>query len=302
MNRRRFTHMLGAAALAAAVPELPAQAHGALATRKQPYSLSVMLWTVFPRLPFEQRLEKAAEAGYNQVELVGEYDTHHWTAADFARANAARKRLGIRFDATSGLTHGIADPAAREAFLKDLRRATVSMETLGCPAIIALAGNVVPGMTREAQHACCVETLKRAAALVEGRTIEGQPVRVLLETIDPEENPKQFLTRMTEAIEVVRAVNHPQVQVLYDFFHEQIAEGNLIEKLEKHIDVVGLMHVADVPGRHQPGTGEINYTNIYRALGRLDYRHAVAMEFVPLGEPVSTLRQAGDAARNPGVV
>ena len=89
-----------------------------------------------------------------------------------------------------------------------------------------------------------------------------------------------------------RAVNHPQVQFLYDLFHEQIAEGNLIEKLEKHIDVIGLVHVADVPGRHQPGTGEINYINIYRKLAELKYRHVVAMEFHPTGDPIATLRAA----------
>jgi hydroxypyruvate isomerase len=66
----------------------------------------------------------------------------------------------------------------------------------------------------------------------------------------------------------------------------------LIEKLDKHIDVIGLIHVADVPGRHEPGTGEINYTNIYRKLATLNYRHTVAMEFHPTGDPVSTLRAA----------
>jgi hydroxypyruvate isomerase len=87
-------------------------------------------------------------------------------------------------------------------------------------------------------------------------------------------------------------VNHPQVQFLYDLFHEQIGEGNLIEKLEKHIDVIGLIHVADVPGRHQPGTGEINYTNIYRKLAALNYRGMVAMEFLPTGDAVEALRRA----------
>jgi hydroxypyruvate isomerase len=82
------------------------------------------------------------------------------------------------------------------------------------------------------------------------------------------------------------------VQFLYDLFHEQIAEGNLIEKLEKHIDVIGLIHVADVPGRHEPGTGEINYANIYRRLTDLKYGHAVAMEFRPTGDPLSALRAA----------
>ncbi len=303
MNRRTFTQALGAAAVGSAVHGLPARAQNtALARQSASYSLSVMLWTVFPKLPFEERLEKVAEAGYNQVELVGEYHAQNWTAADFARANAARKRLGFRFDATAGLAHGIGDPAARDAFLADLRQALTPMETLACPAMIVLSGNVVPGLSREAQHQCCIETLKRAAGMVEGRQIDGQPVRILLETIDPEENPKYFLTRAAEAIDVVRAVNHPQVQFLYDFFHEQIAEGNLIEKLEKHIDVVGLIHVADVPGRHQPGTGEINYANIYSTLNRLNYKHAVAMEFMPTGDPVYVLRQAREQARRPGIV
>jgi hydroxypyruvate isomerase len=298
MNRRTFAQALATAALSSAAPEFPAAAareaafaQAATASARAPqFPLSVMLWTVFNNLPFEERLAKVAEAGYRNVELVGEY--RNWSEDDFARANTARKRLGIQFDATAGLAHGVADPAVRDAFLADLHQALATMETLGCPAMIALSGNVVPGMSREAQHQSCVESLKRAAAMVEGRQINGQPVRLLLECIDPEENPKYFLTSATEAIDIVRAVNHPQVQFLYDIFHEQIAEGNLIEKLDKHIDVIGLIHVADVPGRHQPGTGEINYGNIFRKLVELNYQKMVAMEFKPTGNPVAALRAA----------
>jgi hydroxypyruvate isomerase len=82
------------------------------------------------------------------------------------------------------------------------------------------------------------------------------------------------------------------VKFLYDFFHEQISEGNLIEKLEKNIDIVGLVHVADVPGRHEPGTGEIHYPNIYRKLAQLKYDRYCAMEFLPTGDPVQSLRAA----------
>ena len=70
--------------------------------------------------------------------------------------------------------------------------------------------------------------------------------------------------------------------------------GNLIEKLDKHIDSIGLIHVADVPGRNEPGTGEINYPNIYRKLAQLKYRNVVAMEFYPTVDPVATLRAAKD--------
>jgi hydroxypyruvate isomerase len=303
MNRRTFAQGIAASALAtAAAPAFSETAFSGPASSASagqpvpgmrpltPFPLSVMLWTVFRDLKFEQRLEKIAEAGYTNVELVGEYAK--WSQADFDRANAARKRLGIRFDATAGLAHGVSNPADREAFVEELRQGLKPMETLGCPAMIVLSGNVVPGLSREAQHQSCIEGLKRAAALVEGKQIDGQPVRVLLECIDPEENPKYFLTSAAEAIEIVQAVNHPQVRFLYDLFHEQIAEGNLIEKLEKHIDVIALIHVADVPGRHQPGTGEINYGNIYRKLAALKYRGMVAMEFMPTGDAVEALRRA----------
>ncbi len=293
MNRRNFVHTFAATALAAAAPKLPSAP-----AAPAPFALSVMLWTVFRDLPFEDRLAKVAEAGYNQVELVGEYK--NWQQADFDRANAARKRLGIRFDATAGLAHGIADPSVRDAFLAELRQALVPMQTLECPAMIVLSGNVVPPLTREAQHQASIETLKQATSLVEGKTIAGQPVRLLLECIHLEENPKYFLTSASEAIDIVRAVNHPQVQFLYDIFHEQMSYGDLISKLDKHIDVIGLIHIADVPGRHQPGTGEVNYGNIYKKLVELNYRHNVAMEFLPSGDPISTLRAAKTLALTAG--
>jgi len=301
MNRRTFTQALGAAAFSAAAP-MPSSGAAAPAAKLPPYSLSVMLWTAFPKLPFVEQLEKVAEAGYNQVQLVGEYRLKNWTADDYARANAARKRLGMRIDTTAGLAHGVADPAARDAFLADLRDALKSMETLGTSDIIVLSGDVVPGLARETQHQSCVETLKRAAAMVEGKQIDGRPVRIQFETIDPLENPKYYLTSMIENFEVVRAVNHPQVRALYDFFHEQIAEGNLIAKLEKNMDILGLVHVADVPGRHHPGSGEINYGNIFRKLAELNYQHTIAMEFVPLGDGVAELRKAKELALSAGAV
>jgi hydroxypyruvate isomerase len=289
MNRRKFAQSMAATAMAAVAAGRAPVAEAAPLSKGPEFGLSVMLWTVFKDLPFEERLAKVAEAGYRNVELVGEYAK--WSDADFDRAIAAKKRLGISFDATAGLDR-IADPSARGKFLEQLRAALSPMERLECPAMIVLSGDAVPGLSREAQHASCVEGLKQAVKLIEGKQIDGQPVRLLLECIHVEERPKYFLTSAAEAIEVVRAVNHPQVQFLYDIFHEQMGFGNLIEKLETHIDVIGLIHIADVPGRHQPGSGEIYYTNIYRKLAQLHYRKNVAMEFIPLGDPVDALRLA----------
>ena len=292
MDRRQFTQALAASAFAVASPAVPAAAGAQSSSpgNEAPFALSVMLWTVFNTLPFEERLAKVVEAGYTNIELVGEYGK--WAPADFDKANAARKKLGIRFDATAGLKNGVANPAQRDALMEELRQALVPMETLACPAMIMLSGNVVPGLTRDQQHQSCIDSLKKAVALVEGKQIDGQPVRLLLECIHLEENPHYYLTSATEAIEIVRAVNHPQVQFLYDIYHEQMSFGQLIEKLEKHIDVIGLIHVADVPGRHEPGTGEINYANVYKKLAELKYKHVVAMEFKPKGDPVATLQAA----------
>lgn len=255
-----------------------------------PYKLSVMLWTVFRDLSFEQRLEKVAAAGYTNVELVGEYQK--WNDADFDQAIAARKRLGITFDCTAGIKHSLCNPEERDALLVEIRSTLPVMQRLECPALILLSGNIVPGMTVEIQTQSCVDGLQAAVKVIEGKRIKGEPMRLLLENIDPEENPKYFLTSVARGFEIVKAVGHPQVQFLYDFFHEQIAEGNLIEKLEKNIEHVGLVHVADVPGRHAPGTGEINYQNIFRKLVDLKYDRIVAMEFLPQGDPVEELRVA----------
>lgn len=253
-----------------------------------PFKISVMLWTVFGKLPFEQRLEKVAAAGYHAVELVGEYSK--WSDEEYGRMNAKKRSLGITFDTMVGGTD-LADPRKRDKFLSDIRNGLSTADKLECPAMICLSGNEVPGMARPAQHESLVEGLKRAAEVVHGKGIT-----LLLENIDPEENPHYYLSSVAEGFKIIGEVNHPQVKFLYDFYHEQIAEGNLIEKLAKNIDKVGLVHIADVPGRHEPGTGEINYPNIYKKLAELKYSHYVAMEFIPTGDPVETLKRAREEA------
>lgn len=294
MNRREFYRNLAGAALGAAIvgSDDPARAalRGPQITGQVPFQISIMLWTVFQELPFEERLEKVAEAGYRNVELVGEFE--NWSNSEWKNALRKKRELGITFDTTGGLGHanervGIADPTAQEAVLNDLRDILPTCERLDCHQIILLSGNVVPGLTHEQQHQSCIECLERAAEIVEGKDFE-----LLVENIDPEENPRYFLTSVAEGFEIIRAVNHPQVRFLYDFYHEQIAEGNLIAKLEKNIDLVGVCHIADVPGRHEPGTGEIDYINIYRKLSALNYSGYIAMEFLPRRDPVGSLRKA----------
>ena len=302
MNRRNFSKALAGATLGPAALALKARAGAELEPGgtntagmsrsaadlggvEAPFKISIMLWTVFTGLPFEERLEKVAEAGYHAVELVHEYSA--WTESDFTRYNKKRAELGITFDTTAGLRHGVGDPSVREAFLTDVREQLKIMEKLECPALIVMSGNVVPGLAPQAQHDSCVEGLKRAAELV-----EGKGMTLLLENIDLEENPRYYMWSVPEAFRIIEEVNHPQVKFLYDFYHAQISGGNLITNLKGHADKVGLFHIADVPGRHEPGTGEIDYRNIYKQIAESNYHGYAAMEFHPIGDPIKTLAQA----------
>jgi hydroxypyruvate isomerase len=288
MLRREFVGVCTGAAVAAvtAVPSVVAlPVHTAGETEGVPFSLSVMLWTVYSDLPFSQRLEKVREAGYHAVELVGEFKD--WKKQDFADARRKKQELGIDFDGTTGVWQPRGDAAAREIFLKSLREFIPTMKELECTRLIMQTGDKVPGLSQAEMHANCIETLKRGGEIAAKNEIE-----LLIENIDPEENPKYFVTLSAEGFEMIRSVGNPHVRFLYDLFHEQISAGNLIAKLEKNIDLVGLVHVADVPGRHHPGTGEINYSNIFRKLAELRYSRYVAMEFKPIGDPVKELRVA----------
>jgi hydroxypyruvate isomerase len=135
-----------------------------------------MLWTVFRDLPFEQRLERVAEAGYRAVELVGEFK--EWSEADFRNANRKKRELGMVFDATSGVNHSLCDPTERDAFLAEVRAMLPVMQQLECGKLIILSGNKVPTLSLSDQHASCVEGLKRAAEFAAGKNVE-----VLLENI-----------------------------------------------------------------------------------------------------------------------
>ncbi len=275
MNRRGFSKLLlGAAAL-----PLVARGQGSMKVPR----LSCMLWTLAKVAPFERALEMVAEAGYQGVELVGEFQ--RWSPEEMQRYAAKMTKLRLVVDAASGVKTGFAVPGAEEAFLADFRGQLRYMQQLGCRRVILLSGATVGAAA--AQRETAVANLIKAAELA-----AAQEVEIVIEPIDALENPTIFLQSVAEAFPIVRAVNRPNVKVLYDLYHEQRGFGNLLEKLEKNIDLVGLIHVADVPGRHEPGTGEIDFEVIYRKLAALRYGGWIAMEFYPTGDPVAALRTA----------
>ena len=90
-----------------------------------------------------------------------------------------------------------------------------------------------------------------------------------------------FLDGSAAGFDLVRAVDSPRIKLLYDIYHMQVMEGNIIQTLTGNLDVIGHVHVADVPGRHEPGTGELNYANIFAALREAGYDKYVGFEFEP---------------------
>lgn len=204
---------------------------------------------------------------------------------------ARLRSLGMVVDSMSGVRAGFAVPeeteAFREQFVEHLRYA----KELECPQVILLSGKRIADAA--GQRVTAVENLRRAVEVAAKENIE-----IVIEPIDLIENPPIYLASVSDGFEIVRAVNMPQLKVLYDFYHEQRSFGNLIEKLEKNVDLVGLVHVADVPGRHEPGTGEIDYTTIYGKLAELKYNRWIAMEYYPTEDPVASLKKAkADAQR-----
>ena len=291
MNRRQFGGRLvdGLAGLA-----LNACARRALATpakAARPFRLSVMLWTLRPKYTAEQAIDLVAGAGYDGFELVDE--DKKWSPADVTRIRAHIEQLGIVCDAISGIETGFAEPSAVDRLASELTARMAQAERLGCRRIILLSGKRDASMSREKQHAVCVENLQRA-----GDVAAKRGFTLLLEPIDALENPPIYLTRVEEAFEIVRAVKQPSVQVLYDFYHQQRGlpqnggVAPLLAPLRGNVDLLGLVHVADVPGRHAPGTGVIDYAAIYRGLRKEGYRGWMAMEFLPTADAAAELWRA----------
>ncbi len=288
VTRRKFAQWT-----AAALAGIAATQHGWARPDKtaRPFKLSVMLWTLRPKYAAEQAIDLVAGAGYNGFELVGE--DKKWTPADVQRIRGRMTQLGIVCDAVAGIDTGFAESGAAQKLADELTARMAQAEQVGCRRIILLSGKRDASMSREKQHAVCVENLKRAADMAAKHNFV-----LLLEPIDTLENPSIYLTKVEEAFVITRALNSPAVQVLYDFYHQQrglpanSGIAPLLAPLRGNIPLLGLVHVADVPGRHAPGTGTIDYPAIYRALHQDGYSGWMAMEFMPTGDATAELKKA----------
>jgi len=249
-----------------------------------PWKFGLMMW-VLKGKTWDERLDIAAAAGFNGGEIVT--DWRGWTAEERAHYAAKAKSLGLVFDLMFPSTFGLVDASTHKQLQEHVREAIPVAKMFGCKMFSFMSGNRIAGMTTEQEHAAISDGLHAAA-----EACKDEDIDLILEPIDVLENKKATINSVVDAFAIVRGIGNPKIKVLYDFYHEQRGTGNLIEVLEKNIEHVGLVHIADVPGRYRPGTGEMNYRNIYRKLAELGYSRYVTMEFYPQGDPVTEFKAA----------
>ena len=289
MNRRDFTRLGAVAALAqgSLVRRMAAQTATAAIKPK----LSIMLWTLGRQMPADAQVDIAAKAGYAGVELLGDYKT--WKPDQMAAFRAKLKSTGMVVDSMVSGSSSLVDPDKLSALVDSVTASIPFAKDFGCSQFILTAGVLLPGQAPDAKRKAIVEALKRVSDATSKDNIE-----VLLEPIDLLERKTSAVTSVVEGFEIVREVARPNIKVLYDFYHEQRGAGNLLQKLDGNLDLIGLVHIADVPKRTEPGTGEVNYMNIYKRLAEMKYNRWIAMEFYPTGDPVTILRKARNEVEN----
>jgi len=278
--------LLGAGWVGAQQAPAPAVA----APKKARITSSVMIWIL--KGSMEEKLQKVAETGIQSTELVSEYRT--WSDSQVQSYMKLMHSYGFGFDTLMAQTdwarqpNSMVNPDHRDRFLKELNEAIVWAKRLECPQILLMSGNEQPGMSYETQFASIVESGKRAADVA-----AANDVILILENLNSKVNHKgYFLTSAKEATKAVKTVDNPHFRQLFDIYHEYVQHGDPIPAIQEAVPYVNVFHVADAPGRHDPGTGEMKWDDIYKAIGKTNYAGYIAMEYQSNGDEVESLIKA----------
>jgi hydroxypyruvate isomerase len=248
--------------------------------------LAANLSMLFPELDFLDRFAAAARAGFRYVEYQFPYQ---WNAQDIARsARAAGVQVVLHNlpagDAARG-ERGIAClPGREEEFRDGVQRAIDYASAANCPRLNCLAGLAPP----ERRH---FDTLVRNVRFA-ARALRDAGLQLVIEPINTRSVPGFFLHGSRQAIEVLDAAGEGNALLQYDVFHMQIMEGDLAKSIERLLPRIGHLQIADVPGRHEPGSGEINFDFLLRHLDALGYEGWVGCEYNPQGDTLEGLKWA----------
>ncbi len=239
-------------------------------------NLSVCIEMFWPQQPFEDRIRRTAKLGFTAYEFWG------WKNKDLAAVRAAQEESGIALAAVA-LEPGFAvvNPRNEAEIVQGVADTARVIEPLNCTKIIVTTGNVIAGESDEITRRRVVRKLRKMAAVA-----EDNGVILCIEPLNPFVDHKGYwLTTMAQAGDIIEEVDSPSLTILYDLYHQQITEGNLIANLEQYAHQIGHIHTAGVPGRHELIGGENDYGVLFRAIDAVGYRGYVGLEFRPtIGE------------------
>jgi len=241
---------------------------------------------LFPELPFLDRIDAAKAAGFNKVECHFPYEFPIEVLRD-RLARAAVQLTGLNTqpgDRARGEFGFAGVPGREEQFRRDFADALRYATALGASIIHVMAGVVAPDQ-RAAARKTYVENLRAAA-----REAAGTGVTLVLEPLNTRDAPGYLVSRSDEIAEIIREVGAADVKLLFDVYHVQIMEGDLITRLERHRDVMGHVQVAGVPDRAEPDErNEVNYPAILAKLDAIGYAGLVGLEYKPRGRTADGL-------------
>lgn len=223
-----------------------------------------------------QQLEGYAKAGFRAFEYNG---LPNHSMQEIEQIRKKRDELGMAmgvFVINRGGWKPVAlsDKSGHGRFLEDVRKGVEIHRVMGNECATVTSGLRVPHLTFEQQTKNAIEGLKRAAELVE----KTKMVLVLEPLNEKVDHAGYFVVYMEHAGEVIAGVNHPQVKILDDMYHQQISEGNIINHIDQYWDLIGYFQTGDVPGRREPYTGEMNYQNIFKHIYKKGYKGLIGLE------------------------
>jgi len=252
--------------------------------------LSICAVTLYGDLKLTEKAKAILRHGISNIELWG------LTGLDVGELEKSSKTDGWRVAGFCGnQDNALIDPEKRQGFMGELRRSIGVAKRLGGSNIAVLTDQMDPQahpipptrpMSRDQKLLSYYDGLSQAVKLA-----EAEQVNLVIEPLNTKvDHHDYFLSGSAMGFEMVQAINSPRLKMLYDSYHMQIMEGNLIETIEQNLDAIGEIHVADVPGRHEPGTGEVNYRNIIRMLRANHFDGYVGLECWPKQDSDSAIR------------
>lgn len=253
---------------------------------------------IFTEFDFIERIYKAKEAGFDCVEFWC------WKNKDLAAIKKALDETGMEVGVFQGNLEGrMIDAKDHEKYVSGVLESVETALYLGAKTLFLMSDIMQEDRSvLEAPYPISFEEKMLSTKAVLQALIpiaEKNDVTFVIEPLNTLVDHKGYsLCNSQPAIALIREINHPNIRLLYDAYHMQIMEGNIIETINEGNDTFGYFHIADVPGRFEPGSGELNYTNIVKALKESDYTGPVGFEFTPKdGNSMETVRKVFDLVK-----